>query len=173
MPPKIQKWLFSRFVVHTSDKWSKYICLKFSCHNDLLSDLQFTHWWFMCIFWNCCLFFLSRIFFPHILLTKMARKNGKFLSTIYFFQGCLSKLHHIIVKSYNKNKIQFLPFLHLIEKLFLCISLPLFLQYLIFYKCKYILLGLVVKFLLILLPITPLASMDKAIKNVLIIQRTH
>ena len=81
----------------------------------------------LCVFSEIVVcFFSAGYFFPHILLTKMARKNGKFLSTIFFFQGCLPKLHHIIVKSYNKNKIQFLPFLHLIEKLFLCISLPLF-----------------------------------------------
>ena len=116
------------------------------------------------------MFFLSRIFFPTHASNKNGQKKWKILIYYIFFQGCLPKLHHIIVKSYNKNKIQFLPFLHLIEKLFLCISLPLFLQYLIFYKCKYILLGLVFKFLLILLPITPLASMEQAIKNVLIIR---
>ena len=128
MPPKIQKWLFFfRFVnAYLTNGQNTFAWSSFAPQWFTLSDLQFTHWWFMCIFWNCCLFFLSRIFFPTHTSNKNGQKKWKILIYYIFFQGCLPKLHHIIVKSYNKCKIQFLPFLHLIEKLFLCISLPLF-----------------------------------------------
>ena len=53
-------------------------------HNDLLSLIYSLHIDDLCVFSEIVVcFFSAGYFFPHahILLTKMARKNGKFLSS--------------------------------------------------------------------------------------------
>ena len=51
-------------------------------HNDLLSLIYSLHIDDLCVFSEIVVcFFSAGYFFPHILLTKVARKNGKFLSS--------------------------------------------------------------------------------------------
>ena len=51
-------------------------------HNDLLSLIYSLHIDDLCVFSEIVVcFFSAGYFFPHILLTKMPRKNGKFLSS--------------------------------------------------------------------------------------------